>query len=225
MLKFLGNGSGFTEYHNNCYFIEDDNLVFIDLSMLNIQKALKVQKNYDNVSILVTHMHDDHVSGIGLFAQYLFYVYHKKLVVMLPKELLDDMRTEFTIKGVNLDIVDIRVIEDGDFFIEKVIPTSHTPELKGKSFGYKLNIRGKKLVYSGDTNCLSDFEPYLNDCFAFYVDTSFSYGGVHLKWEDVKYRLYSIAENCTVYLMHMDDITAFKSLDLYGRNIKLVDIV
>ena len=205
MLKFLGNGSGFTEYHNNCYFIEDDNLIFIDLSMLNIQKALKVQKNYDNVSILVTHMHDDHVSGIGLFAQYLFYV--------------------FTIKGVNLDIVDIIVIEDGDFCIEKVIPTSHTPELKGKSFGYKLNIKGKKLVYSGDTNCLSDFEPYLNDCFAFYVDTSFSYGGVHLKWEDVKYRLYSIAENCTVYLMHMDDITAFKSLDLHGRNIKLVDIV
>ena len=74
MLKFLGNGSGFTPYHNNCYFVEHDDLTFIDLSMLNIEKALDIQSKYKNVSVLVTHMHDDHVSGIGLFAQYLFYV-------------------------------------------------------------------------------------------------------------------------------------------------------
>lgn len=224
MLKFLGNGSGFTNSHNNCYFIDDDKLFFIDLSMLNIQKALKVQKEYGHVSILITHMHDDHVSGIGLFAQYLFYVYHKKLKVLIPEGLYFDVNTEFTIKGISSNIVDIIVINDGDFCIEKVIHTSHAPELNGKCFGYLLKIQGRMILYSGDTNKLSDFFPYINDIDAFYIDVSYSYGGVHLKWDDVKYELYKISEKCIVYLMHMDNLEAFNALNLGAKNIKLAEV-
>ena len=224
MLKFLGNGSGFTNYHNNCYFVDDEKLTFIDLSMLNIEKALKIQKDYKDVAILITHMHDDHVSGICLFSQYLFYVYHKKLKILIPKEWYSDIKVEFRIKGIDLGIVDIIMINDGDFCIEKIIPTSHTPELDGKCFGYVLKIGSKRIVYSGDTNDLSAFVPYLKNANYFYVDVSYSYGGVHLKWDDIKDELYEISEGCMVYLMHMDDIESFKSLDFKTSNIRLAEI-
>lgn len=42
-LNFLGCGSGFTDSHNNAFFTTEENdIVFIDLSMLNIRKALKL---------------------------------------------------------------------------------------------------------------------------------------------------------------------------------------
>ena len=40
VMNFLGNGSGFSSSHNNAYYVFHDELVLIDLSMLNIQKAL-----------------------------------------------------------------------------------------------------------------------------------------------------------------------------------------
>lgn len=222
MLKFLGNGSGFTPYHNNCYFVENNNLTFIDLSMLNIEKALAIQSEYKNVSILITHMHDDHVSGIGLFAQYLFYVYKKKLNILIPSALLSDMMEELKIKGISNNIINIIIVNDGYSFIEKIISTSHTPELSGKCFGYKLNVNNKKMVYTGDTNRLEDFIPYLDDSDEFYVDVSYSYGGVHLKWDEVKEQLIDITKHCDIYIMHMDNIDAFKMLNLEDKNIKLV---
>ena len=222
MLKFLGNGSGFTPYHNNCYFVNDKELVFVDLSMLNISKALEIQEEYSDVSVIITHMHDDHVSGIGMFAQYLFYVFKKKLTIIIPKALFSDITEELKIKGVNWHILNIIIIGDEFSFIEKVIPTSHTPELIGKCFGYKLNINNNKIIYTGDTNRLEDFIPYLDDVNEFYVDVSYSYGGVHLKWDDVRDKLFEISNNCDVYLMHMDNIDAFKMLNLQDKNIKLV---
>lgn len=220
-LKFLGNGSGFTTSHNNAYFNYDDNIVFIDLSLLNLEKALEVQKNYKEVFILVTHMHDDHVSGIPLFAQYLYYLYNKKLRVIVPSMIYEDMLKELKIKGINDTIIIVDEIISNYLFIEEVVPTKHANELENKCFGYVLNIGSKVCIYTGDTCDLSDFHFELSEgCDEFYVDVSYDYGVVHLKWDDIKEELNKIAKSCKVYLMHLDNKEKFENLIL-GENIYL----
>ncbi|MBR3180641.1 MBL fold metallo-hydrolase [Candidatus Saccharibacteria bacterium] len=65
-LKFLGVSSGHSDSHTNAYFKPDpETLVFIDISMLNIEKARKLLGwNLKRVIVLITHLHPDHASGV-----------------------------------------------------------------------------------------------------------------------------------------------------------------
>jgi len=75
-LHFLGTGSGFSDSHNNAFWIskvkppgfdEEQCLFLIDLSLLNFCKVVKLieEHNLRYVVILLTHLHPDHASGIG----------------------------------------------------------------------------------------------------------------------------------------------------------------
>lgn len=231
-LNFLGCGSGFTDSHNNAFFItEENNIVFIDLSMLNIHKALKLVKSRNSIYLLITHMHDDHVSGIPLFAQYLYYTMgRKRLNIVIPEALYNDVISEFNIKGIPSELYKIHAFNialnqfihpcESIKWLEGILPTEHAPELAGRCFGYKLKVSDKTVIYTGDTCQLSDFIPYLayEGC-EFYVDCSYNYGGIHLKWDEVKHDLESIAVSHDVYLMHMDNRNAFLEEDLHGTHL------
>lgn len=216
-LNFLGNGSGFAKTHTGAYFINGKDLVLIDCSMLNIHKILELGiDNFDNVYLLITHMHDDHVSGLNLFIQYMFYVYKNKLKLFIPTELIDDVKMELKIKGIPDDIYHLINLDETnkfDWFVDK-IKTSHSPELEGKCFGYKLKIQNVNIVYSGDTNVLNVYEEHLKDCNEFYVDVSALYGKVHLKYEDVESTLLSYIDKykLNVFIMHIDDETALRKM-------------
>ena len=95
-LNFLGCGSGFTDSHNNAFFTTEENdIVFIDLSMLNIRKALKLINGKKDVYLLITHMHDDHVSGLTLFIQYLYYTLGNRILnIVIPEVLYIDVVDE-----------------------------------------------------------------------------------------------------------------------------------
>lgn len=234
LLNFMGTGSGFSNEHNNAYFWVYDGIVFLDLSILNMSKAIQLAKEMENVYLLLTHMHDDHAGGMGLFAQYLYYsMGGKELQVLVPPELYDDVIQEMRIKDVDPHIYKVFKIPygmDGKIqinenhpchgWLQSVIPTFHTPGLTGKSFGYRFWINGNSIVYSGDTCRLKDFYDgqalsQLNDVAEFYVDCSLHYGKVHLKWDEVKDELKDIANAiCDVYLMHLDDREGFEKMDL-----------
>ena len=73
------------------------------------------------------------------------------------------------------------------------------------SYGFKLKINDKIIVYTGDTRILQPFIPYLQNCNEFYVDVSKN-GGVHIKFEDVIDDLKEIKKNnVKIFLMHLDD--------------------
>lgn len=207
-IKFLGNGSGFGVTHTNAYFYNNNDLIFIDLSMLNRDKAITlVEDKPENIYIVITHMHDDHFSGIPLFLQYCFYTKGIKPTVVIPKELGNDILIEFKLKGVNPTICNIKVADDKSYtWLKKVIQTTHAPELKDKCFGYMFEVNKKKCLYTGDTCKLEDFIPYIKEVDEFYVDMSFAYGQVHLLWEDVKFKLQEFAKNHQIYLMHIDEM-------------------
>lgn len=225
-LKFLGNGSGFAKTHTGAYFIDNKDLVVIDCSMLNLQKILDLgMNNFKNVYLLITHMHDDHFSGVSLFIQYMNYIYKNKLNLVLPSELIEDVKLEFKIKGIPNTIYNLINVDENkpNWFINK-IKTQHAPELEGKCFGYVLDINNTKICYSGDTNILNVYEPYLNECKEFYIDVSALYGGVHLKYSNVEDNLLSYIRKykLDIYMMHIDDEEELRKIK--HSSIKIVEL-
>lgn len=221
-INFLGNGSGFTDNHTNAYFKNNDDLVVIDLSMMHFDKVIKMdlEKN-KNVYILVTHMHPDHVSGIGMLVQYCYYVLKNKITIIAPDILHEDMKTFLNVQGINENLYNIDNPVNYEW-IKKVYKTKHAEELN--CFGYMLNIDNQHCIYTGDTATLDAFKKDIIPGIEIYIDISYSYGGVHIKYSDVEQLLNEYAENnVKIYLMHIDNIKKMKEIEMHS-NIQIVEI-
>ncbi len=126
----------------------------------------------------------------------MWFVYHKKVTVYSKCE---KIREYLQITGTGDEMYELKQGNDSLTFIK----TEHAKELD--SYGFKLKLGNKNIVYTGDTSTIEPFIPYLKDCNEFYVDVSKT-GGVHLKFENIISDLRKIKQNGTdVYLMHLDD--------------------
>ena len=83
------------------------------------------------------------------------------------------------------------------------IKTSHTDFLD--SYGFKIKIKNKNIIYTGDTNTLEPFIPFLHNADELYVDVSKT-GGAHIRIDSNINVLKKIKENGTsIFLIHLDD--------------------
>ena len=198
-LRFLGRDSGFGKENNSTY-IEPENKFFLIDCGFTVFSQLKEKfdfNKYDEINVIITHLHNDHAGTLSQFILYLYFIYNKKINVITNckriKEFLDITGTP----------EDAYILKKENEYI-KFIKTEHVKYLD--SYGFELNINSRKIIYTGDTNTLEPFKPYLKDVDEFYVDVS-RYGGAHLKIDEIKDELKEIQENGTrVYLMHMDDV-------------------
>ena len=221
-INFIGNGSAFSRTNNNAYFIKDNNLYLIDLSMLNMNKIIDTFSfdKYNSINIIITHMHNDHVSGIPTFLQLLFHKYEIVTNIICPEKLSNDIKTILDITGVHKEyynIIDSNNIE----FILKTILTKHSDSLKNGSYSYLFKLNNKLCLYTGDTASLDAYNKFINDCDEVYIDTSYNDVSVHVNWSYLKDNL----PKCkNIYLMHLDDegnlIEEVKKYD----NVKVVEI-
>ena len=210
MLKFLGRGSAFTDEHNSAYFIDNDELVLIDCPMSSFARLN--DKNlalFDHIYLLVTHTHGDHAGGIGMLIDLLQFSVKTPITVVAPsKEVEADLFYLLSrIEGCSSSWYELINVEDleKDWFIRS-IPTSHTEELEGKCFGFQLKVEGKNVVYTGDTNTLIPYEPYIDKGTYFYCEVSGYKSPVHLYCSDIHDKVKDyVASGVNVYLMHMDD--------------------
>lgn len=221
-LNFLGRGAGFSSFkegHTSAYFENGNTLVVIDCSITTYYKLQKMElSKYENIHIYITHTHGDHISGLGLFIQYCYFVLQKRAVVYLPNDL------------VCMDFIDLMRIEGTDdswyeyhlcefliknkAYFKQVVKTVHSPQLKDKCFGYVFEVNGTNVVYTGDTSTLEPFDKYIIKGTELYVDTSVHYGQIHYATLGVK-----------VYLMHLDDVKMAKDMIKDLENIEVVKII
>ncbi len=231
LLNFLGRDSGFGNNHTSAFFFTESNdIVVIDCPISTFQKLRKANlTDHEHIYVLITHTHGDHIGGLGLFVQHVFFNLHKKVSVVAPsKEVANDLQTVLTIEGNETEwyhLITADLLSEENWFVSCVL-TEHAPQLAGKCFGYVLIISGKAVVYTGDTSTLKPFEPYFPMCNELYVDTSVHYGMVHLKLEDALIDFIGLSKNGTeVFLMHLDDAEAAHMLivDFPGINVVTVE--
>lgn len=198
ILKFLGSDSGFGINNNSAYIEEKGKLTIIDCGFTvftQIKKKFDLNK-YKEINVIITHLHNDHAGSLSQLILYSYFIFNKKVNVI---SMCSKIKEYLNITGTPEDAYTLyNKFENVEF-----IRTEHTRYLD--SYGFKLCVNGKKIVYTGDTNILEPFIKYTNDIDELYVDVS-RYGGAHLKIDDVIEKLREIKKkNIKIYLMHIDD--------------------
>lgn len=198
ILKFLGSDSGFGINNNSAYIEEKGKLTIIDCGFTvftQIKKKFDLNK-YKEINVIITHLHNDHAGSLSQLILYSYFIFNKKVNVI---SMCSKIKEYLDITGTPEDAYTLyNKFENVEF-----IRTEHIRYLD--SYGFKLCVNGKKIVYTGDTNILEPFIKYTNDIDEFYVDVS-RYGGAHLKIDDVIEKLREIKKkNIKIYLMHIDD--------------------
>ena len=197
-LKFLGSDAGFGNNNNSAYIEINNNLILIDcgITVFNTIKTKFDFKKYNQVEIIITHLHNDHAGSLSQFIMYLWFIHNIQVkVISACKNIKEFLR----ITGTPDESYILTNIDENIQFIE----TEHVKELD--CYGFKLSINNKTIIYTGDTKTLAPFLPYIKEADELYVDVSKN-GGVHLKFEDIINELQNIqCQGTKVYLMHIDD--------------------
>lgn len=197
-LIFLGKDSGFGENNTSAYVEENNNLYIIDCGFTVFTKIKEKFdfKKYNSINVIITHLHNDHAGSLSQLILYLWFVHNSKVNVISNcsriKEYLEITGTPSAAYTLN------NTLENVEF-----IKTEHTPYLD--AYGFKLKINDKNIVYTGDTNTLEPFIPYLKDINELYIDVS-KFGGAHLKIDEIYEKLNELKnKGIKIYLMHLDD--------------------
>ncbi|WP_059105506.1 MBL fold metallo-hydrolase [Shouchella shacheensis] len=167
MLAFIGNGSAFnTKRGNNGAFMKEDTQLFlIDCGSSTFHRLVEkgVLEGVEEVTVLITHLHPDHVGSLG---DLIFYSYFKlqpaftsKVNVMAPAAIMDDLRSLLKAVGVTeeqhtLTTIEGEAREVSLCGVKKVEPVNveHARELD--CFGYILQLERERIYYSGDANMI-----------------------------------------------------------------------
>jgi len=198
-LNFLGRGSGFSLENTAAFFDDKKTLTIIDMgyTVFNAIRLKRDLSQFDIFNVIVTHLHPDHVGSLGQFIMYCKLILNKKVNIYSKCK---HLKTYLEITGTTDDAYTIL----GDSSDIQFIKTEHIYYLD--SYGFKLKVRDKNILYTGDTCILEPFVENLdNNVNELYVDVTKN-GGIHLKFDEVKEELSKIQnKGIQVYLMHLDD--------------------
>lgn len=195
-LNFLGADAGFGENNNSAFYVMDNKLILIDCGFAIFNKIKSILKEFDEIDVIITHLHNDHAGTLSQLIMYEYFVLGKTVNVISRCERIYDY---LDITGTPKESYNIY---NSTEYVE-LIKTEHVKELD--SYGMFLNLDNKKIIYTGDTSSLTAFLPYIKVADELYVDVSKS-SNVHLIISDILDKLNDIHDNGTdVFLMHVDD--------------------
>ena len=201
----LGNTSAFIKNHNSILLIDCGGTVFHRIQELNLFDKL------ENLYIIITHTHPDHVGSLGDIIFYSYYILKITPIIFFPnKEVLEKFLSSI---GVNKEIYlivsnnssTISDIHLGNIDIE-FSPVSHVDTIP--SYGFVLKSGSNSIYYSGDSNLINNKileKFYSNEINIIYHDTcGLDYvGNAHLSLNKLS-KIIPKEFRSRVYCMHLD---------------------
>lgn len=197
-LTFLGKDSGFGEKNNSAYYEIEDKLILIDCgyTVFNELKRKFDFSKYNDINVIITHLHNDHAGSLSQLILFLWFIHHKKVTVISKCSKIEDY---LDITGTPREAYVLKNKLDNLEFIK----TNHTQYIE--AYGFTIVLNNKMIVYTGDSAIIEPFMPYIDNANELYIDVS-RYGGAHIKIDDVVDVLEKAQEKgIFINLMHLDD--------------------
>lgn len=152
-LTFLGSGACFfPELHNtSAYFVHDNCLFLLDCGETVYERLLKLEdlSRYEQIYVVLTHLHADHVGSLGSLLSYCKCILNKRIYVVYPSKevckllsllgIADDFYYHLEMLGDR--IKNLRV---------EPVAVSHASDME--CFGYQITCQGRCIYYSGDAS-------------------------------------------------------------------------
>lgn len=158
-LSFIGVGGATSiSLGGNCCFLKDgQKLLVVDVCE---DASLKLKRagafcGVGQVTIVLTHLHADHVAGLGVLVWYLNFELNIKPQIIIPSQSFKQaLLSLFSLVGVSENLVQWvdakNVTIDGCRISLKL--TTHNPHLECYGIMFKENSGGGMVYYTGDTN-------------------------------------------------------------------------
>lgn len=235
-LEFLGRGAAFNpkEGNNSAYFIEDDTLFLIDCGESIFERIIEkdVLEGINNIKVLITHTHSDHMGSLATLVMYCFYALQKKLNIILPTDpkYLNDIKNILSCFGCSDDMYNFIYESSLDgkyksFSYLRFMETKHCDNMA--CYGIKFNTSNGIVYYSGDTREIDNIKNFIAKgqiIDKLYVDTtSQDYpNNVHLYIGLLNNEIPLYLKE-KVYCMHINDDNCKSLAQQYGFNVVSID--
>lgn len=211
-LKFIGIGGAFnTELGNNSAYIKENNkILFIDIGLDTFDKIVKYKllENVEEIYVLITHLHGDHVGGLPTFIQYAYFGFNKVVKIINNSEsFFYNVKTILNITAVgedNYEFVDAKNLPFS--FKVKLRKTTHHPLLE--CYSVVLEEENGKTLYTSDSNDIEYLKEKINDkeFTTIYTEVGET-PSVHTDYKELK-----LLDKTKLVLMHIESMKLYEKI-------------
>lgn len=232
ILNFLGRGASFNpkEGNTSAFFIENKQLFLIDCGENIFERLINknILEDIENINVIITHTHADHIGSLETLILYSFYKIHKPINIVLPKnkKYISNIKTILKCFGCKKNMYNCINEKKFDnkyqsFKSIRYIKTQHCKELV--CFSILFNTKNGIIYYSGDTNEISIIKKLIATeqlIDKIYIDTTTDDypGNVHLNIDILKKEIPEKLKN-RVYCMHLNNENCIEKAKKIGFNI------
>ena len=214
-LNFIGIGGAFnTELGcNSAYIKEKNRILLIDIGLDTFDKIVKYKliNDVEEIYILITHLHGDHVGGLPTFIQYAYFGFNKVVKIINNSETFSqELKSLLKITAVQENNYEFININKTPFSFEISLRlTKHTPLLECYSIIFT-NKNKENILYTSDSNDIEYLKEKIEDTSFVKIYTEVGETpSVHTDYKKLK----KLNKNKLI-LMHIE------SMNLYDEIIK-----
>lgn len=155
-LTFVGTGSAFNPVleNSNAFFTLGDRLYIIDCGETAFGKYwdLPALRNASEVTVVITHLHCDHVGSLGSLVSYCYLVLEKKIRIVHPLDTIVKLLDLMGIKRECYQYLECIPDEPGEAVGFEPVRVEHVDNMV--CYGYIITTADDAVYYSGDATAV-----------------------------------------------------------------------